>query len=302
MPNDESLKHTQQFEQAIATTFACRSIIKYNSTLSEEQKNELLADLDTTLQFLRDRLIANASIETNILNTGLPPQQLTDLLAATAEEHDEHEPALPYREQAQTGPDPLLQPLYKLYHAYLNRRGLDVLETRYKTVMYILDTIEEVISQEQHTDAGEDSFEKLLHRARGFISALYYMFHEFAAVLSNILEGKNIDTDTEELSPIREYIPDGAEQPRQYQYFLRDITPLMRVYGSHIQLQQKKGALANSVSDATAFLIFVEERLVQNSSRRNEIIAQLHSAATLLQDISTLLTEYENAMSAILTI
>src|SRR5690348_3556700 len=113
MSNDESLKHTQQFEQAIATTFACRSIIKYNSTLSEGQKNELLADLDTTLQFLRDRLIAHASIETNLLNAGQPLQQLEDLPGASGEEHDEHEQALPQREQAQAGPYPLLQPLYK---------------------------------------------------------------------------------------------------------------------------------------------------------------------------------------------
>lgn len=41
---DEAPNHIQRFEQAIATAFACRNVIKYNSTLSEEQKNEILAD------------------------------------------------------------------------------------------------------------------------------------------------------------------------------------------------------------------------------------------------------------------
>ncbi len=312
---DEAPNHTQRFEQAIATAFACRTIIKYNSTLGEEQKNEILADLDSTLQFLRERLIANAAIESNSV---IPPLQLADLLAASAEYHEEEEDEDEEvgelgkaRESAMSGAnsmapqemrelsEPLLHNLYKLYHAYLSTRpgkGINALEARYKIVMSILDDVETAIKLQRDTSAGEDN-ESPIYRVRGFITALYSMFHEFAAVLAKLLEGKNIMADTDELTDLQKF----ATGEIHHQYMLRDMTPLMRVYGAHLQLQQSKGSLPILVNDATAFFIFIQEKLAVDLAKRQEIMERLWSVAELFQDISSLLSDYEQAFSSTLS-
>jgi hypothetical protein len=51
----------QGLEHAMSTVFACRSVVKYNMALSAEQKDELIAEIDTSLQFLRESLITHAS-------------------------------------------------------------------------------------------------------------------------------------------------------------------------------------------------------------------------------------------------
>src|SRR5579859_5098955 len=305
---DETPNHTQRFEQAIATTFACRSIIKYNSSLSEEQKNEMLADLDSTLQFLRERLIANAAIESNSV---IPPLQLAELLAASADDQDEEvgeigkaeESAIigadaQARQDMQELSEPLLRNLYKLYHAYLGTRpgkGINALEERYKIAMSILDDVEATIRLQRDTSAGEGN-ESPIYRVRGFISALYSMFHEFAAVLAKLLEGKSIMAETDELTALEKFAAGEMHHP----YMLRDVTPLMRVYGAHLQLQQSKGSLVTLVNDATAFFIFLEEKLAVDFARRQEILERLRSVAGLFHDISSLLFEYEQAFSATL--
>jgi hypothetical protein len=52
-------QYQKQIEQAVTTIFTCRSIIRFNTILKEEQKQELLAEIDTTLQFVQSRLIAH---------------------------------------------------------------------------------------------------------------------------------------------------------------------------------------------------------------------------------------------------
>jgi hypothetical protein len=310
MIDDEPPNHAQGFEQAIATAFACRAVIKYSSTLSEEQKNEILAELDSTLQFLRDRLIANAAIKSNTI---IPPLQLAELLAASVDDDEEEEAVM---ESEMIGADyatpqemhelsePLMHNLYKLYYAYLNTqpgKGINALETRYKIVMSILDDTQAVLRLQRDTSAGEDS-EQLIHRVRGFITALYSMFHEFAAVLAKILEGKDIMAETDELTPLQKFAAEEMHHQQQQQYMLRDITPLMRVYGAHLQFQQRKGSLVNLVNDATAFLIFLEERLGPRLSKRQEIVEQLRVVAELFHDLSSMLSDYEQAFSSVLTL
>lgn len=309
---DEAPNHAQRFEQAIATTFACRNIIKYNSTLSEEQKNEMLADLDATLQFLRERLVANTAIESNSV---IPPLQLAELLAASADDEDDEDEAVgemgTVEGSTTIGPDaqarqgkqelsePLMHNLYKLYYAYLTTRpgkGINALEERYKAAMSILDDVETTIRLHRDTSAGE-SDESPIYRVRAFISALYSMFHEFAAVLAELLEGKNIMAETDELTTLQKFAAGETIHP----YMLRDVTPLMRVYGAHLQLQQSKGSLAALVNDATAFFIFLEDKLARDLARRKEIVERLRSVAGLLHDISSLLFEYEQAFAATLS-
>ncbi len=307
---DEAPNHTQRFEQAIATAFACRSIVKYNSTLGEEQKNEILADLDSTLQFLRERLIANAAIESNSV---IPPLQLAQLLATSAEDHEEEEDEEvgKVQESAMIGADslahqdmrelsePLMHNLYKLYHAYLTTqpgKGIHALEARYKIVMSILDDVEATLRLQRDTSAREDN-DSPIYRVRGFITALYSMFHEFAAVLAELLEGKNIMAETDELTALQKF----AAGEIHHQYLLRDITPLMRVYGAHLQLQQSKGSLATLVNDAAAFFIFMEEKLAVDLAKRQELMERLRSVIDLFHDISSLLSDYEQAFSATLS-
>ena len=308
---DEAPNHAQRFEQAIATTFACRNIIKYNSTLSEEQKNEIFADLDSTLDFLRERFIANAAIESNSV---IPPLELAELLVASADDQDEEDEEVVQMgkagERAGTGaetqarrdmqgpPEPMMRNLYKLYHAYLSTRpgkGINALEERYRIAMSVLDNVEATIRLQRDTSAGEGN-ESPIYRVRGFISALYSMFHEFAAVLAELLEGKNIMAETDELAALERF----AAGETHHRYMLRDITPLMHVYGAHLQLQQSKGSLATLVNDATAFFIFLEEKLAVDFARRQEILERLRSVAGLFHEIASLLFEYEQAFSATL--
>jgi len=296
---EEQPKHAQQFEQAIATAFTCRTVIKYNSTLREEQKNEILAELDATLQFLQDRLIANASIEANAI---MPPLQLAEILALSVEDED-NEMAVAAKstpQEVQELSEQQIRSLYKLYHTYLNTqpgKGMNALETRYKIAMNTLDDVQAALRQQRDTSAQENT-EQPIYRIQGFVTALYSMFHEFAAILANVLEGKNIMAETDELTSLQKYVTREIQQ----QYMLRDITPLMRIYGIHLQLKQRKGSIDNLVSDAIAFLIFLEELLEPGSPRWPEIVEQLRSVAELLQDLSSLLSNYEQALSTVLTL
>src|SRR5260370_9437566 len=247
--SEEPFNHTQRFQQAIATTITCRSIIKYNSTLSDEQKSEVLADIESSLAFLEARLAANATIEAGV---ALSPQKLVDLLVTESEGEGEQETAFPVNEPGQQ--ELALQNLHKLYHAYLSNepgKGIAALETRYKTVMGLLDQMQ--ASTKSATNAKDPSSERQLHRVRGFVSAVYYMFREFAVLISNIIEGKTIDMDTEALAQLQMY---SHEQTKQQ--VLRDITPLLRVYHTHLRWQQHKGSLTSCARDARAFFIFLK--------------------------------------------
>ncbi|MGH2481765.1 MAG: hypothetical protein ACRDHW_19100, partial [Ktedonobacteraceae bacterium] len=263
-----------------------RSVIKYNSTLSAEQKAEVLAEIEDALAFLEARLAANASIESGV---ALSPEKLVNLLANEATGEESLEALFPDGAPAQQ--ELALKDLHKLYYAYLSNepgKGMDALEARYRTVMGLLD---------QLGTGTSTSDERLLHRTRGFISAIYAMFKEFALLFSNVVEGKNIDMDTEALALLHRY---SHEQTGQQ--VLRDITPLMHVYHRHLQLQEHKGTLTSCAREATAFFVFLEGCLGPNFSRRTELIGQLKSITNLLNELARLLAEYEQAMSEMSTL
>ena len=285
--SEEPFNHSQYFQQAIATTITCRSIVKYNSTLSAEQREEILTEIESTLAFLEARLEANASIEAS---QNLSPSRLVDLLAS--ETFTEEEPLQPSEQE----PSELsLQSLYKLYHAYLSGERIAALETRYKTVMEVLDQLQLQTEQRHDITAGDLTIEQLMHRVRGFITAVYCMFREFAVLFSNIVEGKSIDMDTEGLALLEKYSLE--ETSRQV---TRDISPLLGVYSAHLQLQERTGVLTTCAREATAFLVFLEGCLGQSFVRRQEAIVQLQIIAGLLDDLTRLLNEYEQAMSHVI--
>jgi hypothetical protein len=71
MSGNASDSQAQGLEQTMSTVFACRSVVKYNMALSAEQKDELIAEIDTSLQFLRDSLITHASDQITAATTSI---------------------------------------------------------------------------------------------------------------------------------------------------------------------------------------------------------------------------------------
>jgi hypothetical protein len=285
--------HVQQFERAIATVFACRNVIKYNSSLNEEQKNELFTEIDRSLQFLQDRLVANATIESAINSPSLP-QQFSGLASviqlAKGQNNDEDN-----NEQIDIDDGQLLQNLYRLYIAFLtknNGKDIETFVTRYNATMISLDEAQSVVEKRfAHTPDYiiiSDHFQIV----RGFVTDLYCIFTEFASAITSIMQGREIYTDTEEVSSTQEQSGDAS---------LRDtINALVRVYQAQQHFLRRKGPLESRVSDATALLIFLEEHLPDNSGKRDEIAAQIKNVIKLVSDMSYLLSDYEHTASALL--
>lgn len=302
---EDTFNHTQAFQQAIATTVTCRTLIKFNSNLDATQKEEILQEIEATLAFLNRRLEINASIESN---TNLSPEKLADLLIGDemADEADEillEVPAARQKEEHELS----LHHLHRLYRIYLSNepgKGVAALETRYRSVMGVLDQLQELLEARHDSTlrdlltnnllANDLSASDLLVRVRGFVTALYCMFREFAALFAKIIEGQSLDVDTEAMALLQEYPHEATQQ------LVRDITPLMHVYDRQRQSQQHKGSLRESARDATAFLIFLQECLGETFARRQEIVGQIKNTASLLNELITLLTDYELAVTSIM--
>lgn len=294
---EESLNHTQAVQQAISTTVTCKTLIKYNSNLSNEQKEEILSEIETTLTFLGKRLEVDAGHKADLT---FSPEKLGDLMItdtgvegvgnrATLEAH----PPATQQEEHEIS----LHHLHQLYRAYLSNepgKGIADLETRYKMVMGSLDQLQTMVELRHDATASDLTIDGLLSRVRGFMTALYCMFREFAALFAKAVEGQSIDIDTEAMALLQEYPHEAAQQ------LMRDITPLMRVYNKQHQLQQYRGSLHENARDTTAFLIFLQECLEQTFSRRQEIVTQIKSTASLLNELIALLTDYELAVMHIM--
>jgi hypothetical protein len=290
MSNEAQQSHAQQFEHAIATAFTCRSIIKYNSSLSEEQKNELIADLDTTLQFLCERLVANASIEAKMV---LPPLQLAGLISSgNVKDDDDND-----NEGNPSNDEHTLRGLYKIYRTYLSMKqgkGTDAFIARYNEVMSTLDEVQKIVEKSNGVYPSHVYVEDLLHRVRGFITDLYVIFTEFAFAITIVLQGNDFSVDTEEISSLQKHGLEGTNMQS-----IPDLAALRKMYETHLHLNERKGAIASRVGDATAFLIFLEENL--DFDKRDEITAQLNSVAKLLGDLAYLLSDYEHTVSTFLS-
>ncbi len=75
---------------------------------------------------------------------------------------------------------------------------------------------------------------------------------------------------------------------------------LVDVYRTHQQLNTAQGTISGSISEAAAFLIFLEEGLERGFDKRDEVVQQLHRIRQLLHDLANLLASYENAMAILL--
>jgi hypothetical protein len=287
--SDEALdRHAQQFEHAIATAFACRNIVKYNSTLNETQQNELLTDIDKTVGFLQERLTANKAIETHTLlaqfrQGGLFAEHT--LLEATPDSEDD------YNRMKEK-----FDALYRMYHFYFDAlpgHGTGAFFARFNEVMSTIDQVQRMIEHTADAYFKPSSVEDYLHKVRGYVADMYTVFNEFARALSNALQGLDIYVDTEKQASLQ---PLQGEEKHDS----RAITPLINVYEIHRQLNEIIGTVNSRTSEATAFLIFLQDQLSETMSKRDEIVAQINNVAKLLNDLTCRLADYENIASALL--
>ncbi|GHO83365.1 hypothetical protein [Dictyobacter formicarum] len=292
-----------QFEHIIATIFTCRSVVKYNLTLSENQKSELLDDIDTALEVLRTQLITTTSPE--LEKVTVPRSQNKGMLVSVTGS----EPAIQKKES--TGIDQTLQALYRMYHIYLDTQqttNINTFVTRFNDIMTILNDLQRLIEanySSYETFVYQISPDDPLQRIRVFIADLYYIFMEFVRLLSEVLQQNNVHLDTDKLTSMQgdpdikllsSYRDDFEEEHTGAHY---DFTSLAHVYASHQQLDKIKH-LSNQVADSTAFLEFLKENIGTGTHKRDEIAAKITLAVQLLADMQGLLLEYGHAASFLL--
>ena len=283
MSNEFQPDSTQRLEQIISTIFACRSVIKYNSVLSGEQKNELIADIDTSLRSLRTGFTRDASAQT--IQPSPQFQQAGRMMSVPMVEKTHND------KQAHAA----LQELYRIYHAYIDTRQSNNISTfvvRFDTVISALNEVQCLLNNCQN--AFVSPTEDLLHSIRTFIADLYYMFMELVRTLSKVLEGNDVHIDTEKLSSPDQRHLTSAEIVNQ------SVASLSDTFLEHQRLNKMKGTLSRRVSDSKAFLIFMRESLDENSHKRNEILAHLSNVALLLEDLVCVISSYEHAVGLLL--
>ena len=273
----------QRLEHIISTIFACRSVIKYNSVLNGEQKNELIADIDISLHSLRTGFMNDASAQTM-----QPPSQFQQAgrmmqMPMVEKKHND------------TQAHAALQELYRVYHAYIDTKQSNNISTfvvRFDTVVSALNEVQAILNSCQN--AFISPTEDILHGIRAFIADLYYMFMELVRTLSKVLEGNDVHVDTEKLSSPAQRHFTSPEIVNQ------SVASLSETFLEHQRLNKMKGTLARRVSDSRAFLTFMCESLDENFHKRNEILAHLNSVALLLEDLACVLSSYEEAVGLLL--
>lgn len=302
---DKYSQYSQQSEQIIATIFTCRSIVKYNLTLNELQKSDLLHDIDAALELLRSQLILNGTA---------PDKNMT------APNVQSHGKLLPMTEgkstiekKEHTNADQTLQALYRMYYGYLDTQqtsSIGTFVTRFNDAMITINDLQRLL------EARYGSYESFvaqipaadpLQRIRVFIADIYYIFMEFMHLLSEALQQNNMHRDTEKLSSMREEhgvpllptmgISREKEASSEVQY---NIAQLARAYVNHQQLNKLKGQLSIRVAEGTAFLAFIKELSTGTSSKNEEILTQLNKLTKMLSEMQCLLVDYERAASLLL--
>jgi hypothetical protein len=293
MPEKASPNRIAQLEHAVTTVLACLSMIKYNAVLGEEQKKELVGDIDTVLQFLRSVLISEAASEkkiTDAQNSFTFDTLLTQNV--TVEMHQQ-----------------TIQALYRVYHTYLTAEHGDTLGSfvvRFHEIMMTIDDVQSIFESGQggyefaNTLAFHVSAEDHLHRVRGFIADLYYVFMEFVRALARVLQISDAHIDTEEISLPQKHIAEHIEEYKIKTLDLPQQADLLSIYEMHCQVQAAQSMRARQVSDSLAFLEFLQERLAKNRKEREEVLTQLHAIGNVLNELSQLLIGYEQAVSTLL--
>ena len=299
--------HMQQFELLMTTMFTCRSIVKYNLTVGEEQKKELLADIDTSLEVLRSYLLTDPS------KPALLPSLPTDSSPALCPVEDAilypvedatlcpvEDTIVPSEHASDDNEQQMLQALYKMYHAYMNankNNNINTFISRFNDAMLTIQEIQRVVEHSYPAKGiytRDSTLEEPLHRVKAFIADIYYIFMEFMRVLSETLQQNNVQLDTEKLSSLQGEQAIDEKLPSQ-----SNLASLFGVYEAHQRLNQKRGVVAARIADAVAFLEFLKEGFGSDVNQRDEILSQLNNVIRLLHDVSRLVADYEKAAATL---
>jgi hypothetical protein len=292
MPEDKEASHIPQLEHAITTVLACLSMVKYNVVLGEEQKKELVADIETMLRFLRSNLVAHA-MTPETPRTGQSPRPGGPPTSTVQPD-----------EQILKSEQRHLQTLYRIYQTYVvmeQENTLGTLLTRFQETMTVIDHVQTLL---EHSLGGYDVYphhtpvEDQLHRVRGFIADLYYTFAELIRSLSDTLHEREVYLNTEELSSLPKSPAESSAVPVQYDQ--QGLAALTQTYEEHERLNAGKATLSRHIGDAIAFLEFLDEALPAAMNKRDEIVAQMEKISHLLHDVSRLLVNYESAATLLL--
>lgn len=285
--------HAQQFEQAIATIFTCRSVIKYNAVLNEGQINELLAEIDAAAQFLQEQLVVNAAIDrqASLLKPPLPLEDIFTPSQASKVSADGSDDAVATDNQA------LLQRFYKLYHALLKKKDNKRVEffiSRYNEVMAKLNDVQFKIEKDSPIYSDHLMLDDDIDHIRGFVTDLYCMFTEFASAIVGVVEGHGMSIDTEKVSSTQQPL-DREQQPEIFA-----VASIIKMQQTLAQFNRRNGILEDRVADVSALLILLVDHLDPRLEKREEIAAQISSLIKLLRELSRLLTDYDQTIASLL--
>ncbi len=301
-------RRIQQIEQLLTTVVACRGIVKYNLPLNDEQKRELLSDIDIAVDILRSHLTSDTPSATDHTISIAPPSSQpyqpphSTPALFTEQDTNAHEGVVQRNSHEQQA----LLDLYRMYHSFINVQqnfNLNTFIMRFNDVMSILHDLQSVTDcsyGEFHVQDAE-AFEDIVQRIRVFIADLYSIFMEFLRALSETLQKYNVQLDTEKLTSL------STQQHRDeplLQAPACELTSLFSVYQAHQRLNEKRGLMVRRISEAAAFLEFLKEGQSGDGdthiSKRDEILLQLNNVGRLLQELSHLLTDYEKATATLL--
>ena len=296
-----------QLEQIMTTIFTCRSVVKYNLSLDGEQKEEVLQDIDASLEVLRSFILTNTAEQAHLTNSS--SSQTDNTLTYANNETD----------NSGTNGYETLQELYRMYHAYLDmnkQANLQSFVSRFNEVISALNDIQRLSEQDyqayyfcsssaqMNNVTFSTAIEDLLYKVKIFISDLYYVFMEFIRTLSSILQHNNVQPDTEKLSLSPER---RNEKMRivQLQRMQEPIKSTQRIQEAYQQLRRKRLQLEPQVSETAAFLEFLKETLRAvdvKIYKLGEILIQTDAVSRLLLELIHIVADYEKIISILLSV
>jgi flagellar biosynthesis chaperone FliJ len=271
-----------QFEHALTTMFACRSVIKYNSPLNNDQRQDLIRDIDQALQFLRSGFISSAPVQTRIMSPAYSmPAQVSPPSSALGQKGGDNE-----RET--------LRALYRLYYVYRDGcqpQGSEAFISRFTNAMSALSEIQAALEQRGIPGMAEAY---PIDYVCAFIADLYYVFVEFMHSLAEILEVNETLVETEQLSLKQSYQADSEALDAHR------LTLLYKIYEAQQCLTSRYGPVNKRVQEAQAFLSFLEETMCSGENKQGECMLQFSCVSRLLNDLAKLVEDYEQAVFMLL--
>lgn len=276
-----------QLELLMATIFTCRSVVRYGLVLGEEQKKELLADIDTSLEALRSYMLNDPSTHPK---TALPQSQPPNCspVLSQPEEASTSSGILSNNDEQQ-----ILQALYRMYHTYISTnqdKNLSTFVSRFNDAMATVQEIQRIVEHDYQANdryTRAPSVEEPFRRVKVFMADLYYIFLEFMRIISEILQKNNVQLNTEELCLLQG--EQAVDEKALSQY---NLVSLFGVYEAHQRLNRNREVIATRITDATAFLEFLKESLAADLNRRDEFLSQLNNITRLLHELSCLVANF----------